>query len=522
MSFALSACGPERSIQNISQHQILNPWYVDGQASIQNKETWLANSSHGKAKNVILFVGDGMGVSTLTASRILEGQLQGQTGEENYLSFERFPFTGLSKTYNTDQQTPDSAGTMTAMMTGVKTDAGIISIAQAVEKGNCASGKNQELVSTLELAELAGMSTGIVSTARITHATPAATYARSASRNWESDSDIPESEQDCHDIARQLVEFDRNLSARYPEHKTNGIEVIFGGGRQNFLPADALYNVEIPSDKKIEGKRKDGRHLIDEWKRTYPDGQYVNSELEFQNLEPEKASHLMGLFNPSHMRYHQDRKNDALGEPTLTDMTTMAIKKLETNSHGFFLMVEAGRIDHSHHAGNAYNALHDTIELSNAVRQAKKMVNLEETLIIVTADHSHVMTMAGYPKRGNDILGKVVPVNSDEPMIMEDGLPYTTLGYMNGRGMHDLAHETNANAVNKHPLNLGRKDISNIDTTQPGYHQEALIPRESETHGGEDVGIFAAGPGAHLVSGVNEQNVIFHIITHVSGLVAKK
>lgn len=132
------------------------------------------------------------------------------------------------------------------------------------------------------------------------------------------------------------------------------------------------------------------------------------------------------------------------------------------------------------------------------------------------------MTMAGYPKRGNDILGKVVPVNSDEPMIMEDGLPYTTLGYMNGRGMHDLAHETNANAVNKHPLNLGRKDISNIDTTQPGYHQEALIPRESETHGGEDVGIFAAGPGAHLVSGVNEQNVIFHIITHVSGLVAKK
>lgn len=519
ISFVLSACTPERAGQSLPQHQVNNTWYSDGQASIQKKEAALKLASHGKAKNVILFVGDGMGISTLTAARILEGQLKGQTGEENYLSFEKFPFSGLSKTYNTDQQTPDSAGTMTAMMTGVKTDAGIISIAQAVEKSNCASGKGHELVTALELAELAGMSTGVVSTARITHATPAATFSRAASRNWENDSDVPDTEKDCHDIARQLIEFDKNLVARYPNHKANGIEVVFGGGRRNFLPAKQQHNIESPNSEKIEGKRKDGRHLINEWKNTYPNGQYVNSETEFKNIDPKQATHLMGLFNPSHMRYHQDRDNDALGEPTLTDMTTMAIKKLNQNEEGFFLMVEAGRIDHSHHAGNAYNALHDTIELSNAVKQAQKMVNLEETLIIVTADHSHVMTMAGYPKRGNNILGKVIAVNSTEPTIMEDGLPYTTLGYMNGRGMHDLAHETDADAVEHQPLNLGRKDISNIDTTQPGYHQEALIPRESETHGGEDVGIYATGPGAHLVSGVNEQNVIFHIISDSAGLV---
>lgn len=518
----LTACNSERSSHNLPAHQLSNTWYTEAQQAMHSKTNSLPINSFGNAKNVILFVGDGMGISTLTAARILEGQLQGNTGEENYLSFEKFPFSGLSKTYNTDQQTPDSAGTMTAMMTGIKTDAGIISISESVTRGDCKSGKGQELVTALELAELTNMSTGVVTTARITHATPAATFSRAASRGWESDADIPEAEKDCHDIARQLIEFDQNLMARYPNHKANGIEVVFGGGRRNFLPAEQTLNVEQPNSEKIEGKRKDGRHLINEWQQTYPNGQYANSESEFKNLNPENASHLMGLFNPSHMRYHQDRKNDPLGEPSLTDMTTLALKKLQQNEKGFFLMVEAGRIDHSHHAGNAYNALHDTIELSNAVKQAKDMVNLEETLIIVTADHSHVMTIAGYPKRGNDILGKVIGTNSHEPTIMEDGLPYTTLGYMNGRGMHDLGHETDANAVKKHPLNLGRKDISNIDTTQPGYHQEALIARNSETHGGEDVGIYATGPGSHLVSGVNEQNVIFHIMTHAAGLVKDK
>jgi alkaline phosphatase len=84
--------------------------------------------------------------------------------------------------------------------------------------------------------------------------------------------------------------------------------------------------------------------------------------------------------------------------------------------------------------------------------------------------------------------------------------------------MHDLGDETDADAVDDHPINVGRKDITNIDTTQPGYHQEALIARDSETHGGEDVGIYAVGPGAHLVSGVNEQSIIYHIMTYVSGL----
>ena len=122
------------------------------------------------------------------------------------------------------------------------------------------------------------------------------------------------------------------------------------------------------------------------------------------------------------------------------------------------------------------------------------------------------MTFAGYPKRGNPILGKVVAAGEDSPTLAGDGLPYTTLSYMNGRGMHDLGAEGNADVVKKLAINVGRKDISSIDTEQPGYHQEALVPRHSETHGGEDVGIYAAGPGAQWLTGVNEQNLIFHVM----------
>ena len=172
-----------------------NAWFSEAQTKLGAAQTASSNivTESGKAKNVILFVGDGMGISTITAARILAGQLEGEMGEEHQLSFETMPFSGFVKTYNVDAQTPDSAGTMTAMASGVKTDAGVLGIDEAVERGNCASGKGHELVTSLELAEIAGKATGIISTARITHATPAATYAKSAERNWEDISDMPES-----------------------------------------------------------------------------------------------------------------------------------------------------------------------------------------------------------------------------------------------------------------------------------------------------------------------------------------
>lgn len=486
-------------------------WLEQGKAEL--RQSLKLKPTARKAKNVILFVGDGMGVSTVTAARILQGQLRGESGEENSLSFELLPYLGLAKTYNTNQQTPDSAGTMTAMMTGVKTKAGVISVDESVQRGDCASSKGAELGTFLEEMEQAGRSTGVVTTARLTHATPAATYAHSPERNWEDVSDMPAEavQAGCKDIARQLIEFPYG----------DGVDVAMGGGRRHFLPKDAAYNSgdQVSS---VEGDRTDGRFLPGEWMQA-TGGTYVIDQAGFDAVDTESTRKLLGLFNESHMHYESDRATDILGEPSLAEMTGKAIDILNNNPKGYFLMVEAGRIDHAHHAGNAHNALQDTIAFSDAVAEAMKKVDPKDTLILVTADHSHVFTIAGYPTRGNPILGKVVTNDSagnskGVPQLANDGLPYTTLGYTNGRGFADLGAETDADVVyGMTPMN-GRADLSGVDTTAPGFHQEALIPLGSETHAGEDVAVYAGGPFAQLIRHTAEQSYLFQVMEHAVNL----
>lgn len=519
-----------------------NTWYTAGEQEVSAAENvWqqvnqqlngvqsnaniaFANSSaeiealKGSAKNVILFVGDGMGVSTVTAARILEGQQKGMMGEENQLSFDKFPFSGFAKTYNVDAQTPDSAGTMTAMMSGIKTDAGVLGVDEDIVRGDCSSVSGNEMVTALELAEMMGKSTGVVSTARITHATPAATYAKSADRNWEDVSDMPIEAVDggCIDIASQLVNFEANLEARYTGVDVDGIEVVMGGGRRHFLPKDAAFNSPDASSS-VEGDRTDGRDLTAEWQTEYPNGTYVWDQTSFDAIDTSTTDRVFGLFNESHMQYEADRGNDIAGEPSLSEMTAKAIAILDNNDKGFFLSVESGRIDHAHHAGNAYNALGDAIEFAKAVQTAVDATNQEDTLIIVTADHSHVFTIAGYPKRGNPILGKVVAIGAEEPSLAKDGMPYTTVGYTNGRGYRNLGAETNADATYAEDSVTGRVDLTDVDTQSPGFHQEALVPTSSETHAGEDVAVYAIGPGAQLVTGTNEQSLIYHVMNYVGG-----
>lgn len=441
-----------------------------------------------KAKNVILFVGDGMSIPTITAARIFEGQQRKVDGESNKLSFEELlPYVALSKTYTADAQVADSAPTATAMVTGVKSVNGTLGVTQAIKHDNCASQKNAEATTIFELAEQAGLSTGIVSTTRITHATPAATYAKSANRDWENDSQLTEEAKanGCKDIAAQLVDWPAG----------NGFEVILGGGRSNFMLKDQA----DPEAADKTGARTDGRDLVKEWQAKYNDGAYVWNKAEFDAVDPAKTGHLFGLFERSHMQYETDRAKDKGGEPSLAEMTTKAIDVMSQNKDGFVLMVEAGRIDHAHHAGNAYRALEDTIALSEAVKAAYAKVNPEETLIIVTADHSHVFSIAGYPDRNNPILG--VAGQGD------DKKPYTTLGYLNGPGAK---------------LDEPRADLTNVDTADPDFLQQALVPLgESETHAGDDVAIFAQGPWAHLFQGVVEQNLIYHVIAHATDIPTK-
>ncbi len=476
-------------------------WYKDGQARLQEQLGRIPNNK--AAKNVIIFIGDGLSLATVTAARIREGQLKGQTGEENALSFEHFPYSGLSKTYNTDSQTPDSAGTATAMLSGVKTKIGVVGLNDKVRNGDCTTEKESFVPTILEMAEDRGFSTGIISTARITHATPAATYAHSASRGWET-----EAPEGCTDIASQLLEFDHG----------DGIEVILGGGRSVFYP-NTEFDPEY-TDKK--GHRKDGRNLIEEWKNKYPEGKYIWDDSQLNAINAFDGN-ILGLFERSHMQYEADRLQDKAGEPSLAAMTEFAVKRLKDKSKGFFLMVESGRIDHAHHASNAYRALHDTIALSDAVRKAEEMTNAEDTLIIVTADHGHVMEFAGYPSRGNPILGKAAYVDDKgERVLMKDanGNPYTTLGYLNGPGHVGESNQQKA-GVKTYPHSprsysdaMERPDLTEVNTEDKNYLQESAFPASSETHSGTDVPVYAKGPAAHLLTGVYEQNYIFHVMQH--------
>jgi alkaline phosphatase len=509
LTFAFSAVS---HADVLPQSQKDSSWYSAAQTKLTTKTAQAQATQATKAKNVILFVGDGMGISTLTAARILQGQRNNQSGEEGYLSFEEFPYSAQVKTYNVDAQTPDSAGTMTAIISGVKTDVGVIGVDEDIERGVCSTVAGNELITATELAEIKGLSTGIISTARITHATPAATYAKSADRNWEDVSDMPEDAVTggCEDIASQLVNFEKNLEARFVGTDVDGLDFVMGGGRRHFLPKDETAN-STDAVSAIEGDRTDERNLVTEWQTQYPDATYVMDQTGFDAIADD-ATKVFGLFNESHMQYEADRANDVAGEPSLTDMTTKAIEVLGKNDNGFFLTVESGRIDHAHHAGNAYNALNDTIEFAKAVQAAVDNTNPEETLILVTADHSHVFTIAGYPKRGNPILGQVVAVGETTPSLAADDMPYTTVGYANGLGFRNLGSETDADASYTSAAVAGRVELNGVDTTTPGFHQEATVPMGSETHAGEDISLHAKGPGAQLAQGVIEQNVVFHLI----------
>ncbi|MBU7580128.1 MAG: alkaline phosphatase [Porphyrobacter sp.] len=439
-----------------------------------------------RAKNVILFIGDGMGISTITAARIYDGQKRGETGEENSLSFEKFPNVALVKTYNTNAQVPDSAGTATAMHSGLKTRIGVLGIGPEAEKGVCRDALAHPLPLLGEEVKQRGLALGIVTTTRLTHATPASVYARSADRDWESDTNIPESQRSegCKDIALQLAE------AKFDVALGGGTAMFYGkngGGRRGDVAAD------LPA----------------QW--AAKNGGVVVRDAAGLAAAPQ-GKPVFGLFNPSHMTFMADRKPDS-PEPTLTDMTAQAIARLKADPDGFYLMVEGGRIDHAHHAGQAGYALEEAVEFARAVQYAVDHTDPAETLIMVTADHSHVFTIAGYPKRGNDILGLMVPPagggedggdgETAPPAI--DGKPYTTLGYANGPGA--LYKDDDGDGEHARPM----------PETGLKARQQALVPLPSETHGGEDVALFATGPGAARARGVIEQNLIYTIIRKALG-----
>lgn len=131
------------------------------------------------------------------------------------------------------------------------------------------------------------------------------------------------------------------------------------------------------------------------------------------------------------MNYHMDR--NPLKEPSLSEMTESAIKLLQKGNKGYFLFVEGGKIDMAHHNNLPHKALNDTAAFSEAIQKAVDLTNEDDTLIIVTSDHAHTMSYAGYAQRGSDVFG-YGGVGSD------NGL-YTILSYANGPGYRPVGND---------------------------------------------------------------------------------
>jgi alkaline phosphatase len=214
-------------------------WVNQGQNVLNEKVNSKLNLN--KAKNLIIFIGDGMGISTQMAARAYKGD------ERNELSFEKFPFSGLSKTYCINYQVPDSACTATAIFSGIKNNHNVLSLSGEVDIRNCTAQRdNSTHIDTIfKYAQDNGRSTGFVTTTRITHATPAATYARAAFREWESNANTPEG---CEDIAHQLIHGEVGSK----------LDVAMGGGRGHFIP-----NTVVADNQR--GYRTDNRNLINEF-----------------------------------------------------------------------------------------------------------------------------------------------------------------------------------------------------------------------------------------------------------------
>lgn len=437
------------------------------------------------ARNVILFIGDGMGVATVTAARIFDGQSRGLAGEEHQLAFERFPNVALVKTYSTNQQVSESAGTSTAMMTGIKTRAGLINVAPEVQRRDCAAALDNPLTTLGEIAKERGLAVGFVTTTRVTHATPATVYAHSPEREWEHDQLMPSDawEAGCRDIAWQLVNFDHG-----------GLDVAMGGASEMFFGSN-----------RGGARRAPDADLVRQWLSGGAKRRYVTSAEQLETLEP--GNQVLGLFASSHMSYVSQREPES-PEPSLSQMTAAAIDLMAANEKGYFLMVEGGRIDHGHHDGRPGWAMLEVQEFNKTVETALARIDLAETLVLVTADHSHVFTLGGYATRGNPILGLVHKNDMRgephiEPDIAADGQPYTTLGYYNGPGaiteLPRPAPETGLHGITQSLVPFANP---NIDGTISN----------SETHGGEDVALYAIGPGSANARGVIEQNLIFDIM----------
>ena len=439
------------------------------------------------AKNIIIFIGDGMGIPTITAARWLK---QKEKSVKN-LIFDQFPYSALTKTYCVDNQTPDSACTASAIYSGIKTNYGTLGYDSSAIRKNISSVQPSNQVETiLTWAQKSGKATGFVTTARVTHATPAALYAHVVERDYECDSVIPAEDTISVDIASQLVYHSPGQD----------INVVLGGGLQAFLPSKSE-NKSYISVESWNCPRNDDKNLVQDWLKSKPSKAEFVHDLNGLEGVSEDTEYLLGLFDQDHIPYIDARKAN---HPDLPRMTSKALEVLRKQPNGFFLMVEGARIDMGHHENWAARALKETLEFDVTIEATLESIDLEDTLVIVTADHSHTLSMTGYSYRNSDILG----FSRDGA---DDDKPTTILSYANGPSFEKYYQVENGRAVR---FNMSELDPETLN--KPDFAYPSAAPKGDESHGGEDIATFAIGPMAHLFQATHEQTYIAYVMAYAA------
>ncbi len=308
----------------------------------------------GKARNVILFIGDGLGINMLSAARAYS------VGADGRLQMEQLPHMALAHTCAEDKAVTDSASSASSLATGFKVPYRSLNI-----RGN---GNRPALIS--ELAHKSGRSVGIVTNTRLTDATPAAFYGDTKNRYNEVE------------LVPQLVE--------------SHFDVILGGGLAWFLPKTTPPGIREDGQDYLAKARVKGWAILQ-----------TRDDLKKSEQLP-AGSRLLGVFTTDDMSYVDERKGRP-AEPPLTEMTLAAIHRLSKNPKGYFLMVEGGMIDKAEHKNWALRSIMETLEFDQTIGAVLREAG-KDTLVIVTADHeTGGFALSGSPplsSHGNELLAR--------------------------------------------------------------------------------------------------------------------
>jgi alkaline phosphatase len=454
--------------------------------------------SGGRAKNVIYLLGDGMGRSHVTAAR------ERYYGAAGALNMERLPVVGQVRTYSVQKGSgqpgdpdfepnyvTDSASAATAWASGVKTYNAALGV----------DAKGVVVPTEMELAKQAGYRTGNVSTAEITDATPAGQMSHALARGCQGPVYSAASCQDGTVTGGELPTSDVRVTPIADQIARNGTaDVILGGGLSRFDAADE------------SALLRQGYDVLGS-----PAGQTVATRTDLRSAN---GRQVFGLFNRGNLTIQKFKRENPTSaeaaEPSLPEMTRKAISLLGTpgrGGKGFYLQVEGALIDKRSHANDAAQTLEEMKAFDDAVAAAVDFAKRDgHTLVIVTADHE----CAGFNiiERGTFTNAEAAtppanadtgnPANSSTPFHLANALdPARSTGPVNGSGSTD--------AKNFAPATF--RTVDDAASVQDGTPEASLwLSYLSGNHTGQDVPLYAYGPGSSSLADTIENTDLFDVV----------